>query len=104
MERMFLNCCVNDTFTLLNGVLYRCPFSANVYNLNAIPKNPDDFIDLNNLKSPVVIRNKIQNLYFNKDYLTACHYCNGRDYTTPVIETAIQTKKPLEIPASANQY
>ena len=104
MKKMFLNCCVNDTFTLLNGVLYRCPYSANVSNLNAIPKNPKDFIVLNKVESSDIIRNKIQNLYFKKDYLTACHYCNGRDYTTPVIETAIQTKKPLEIPAIANKY
>ena len=97
---MFKNCCVNDVLTLLNGKLYRCPFSANIMNLNAIPINDTDFVDLSNdNKSLEMIKTEIFNLYRNKNYLTACSYCNGRDYTTPKIKAAIQTKIPLKIPS-----
>ena len=100
LVHMFKNCCVNDILTLLNGKLYRCPFSANIMNLNAIPINQTDFVDLSNENKTIEeIKFEIKNLYKNKKYLSACSYCNGRDYTTPKIKVAIQTKKPLEIPS-----
>ena len=101
LVHMFKNCCVNDILTLLNGKLYRCPFSANVMNLNAIPINKTDFVDLSDEnKTLETIREEILRLYKNKKYLTACSYCNGRDYTTPKIKAAIQTKIPLKIPSA----
>ena len=35
---------------------------------------------------------------YNKEFLTACNYCNGRDFNTKEIKAAIQkpTSKPLE--------
>ncbi len=100
LTHMFKNCCVNDVLTLLNGKLYRCPFSANIMNLNAIPINKTDFVDLSkDNKSLEILKEEIFNLYKNKKFLDACSYCNGRDYTTPKIKTAIQTKIPLKIPA-----
>ena len=96
---MFKNCCVNDVLTLLNGKLYRCPFSANAMNLNAIPIDKTDYVDItDDAKGTDVIKDEINKLYKEKEYLTACSYCNGRDYTTPKIPTAIQTKRPLPIP------
>ena len=32
--------------TILNGKMYRCPFSANAHNINAIPYAKEDVIDL----------------------------------------------------------
>ena len=46
------------------------------------------------------IRIKLSNLYKNKEFLSACDNCNGRDFTTPLIETAVQTRKVLEIPSN----
>lgn len=96
---MFKNCCVNDTLTLLNGKLYRCPFSGNAMNLKAVPDVKTDYVDLSDdSKSINDIKVDIYKLYKEKKYLEACKYCNGRDYTTPKIEVAIQTKKPIPIP------
>jgi hypothetical protein len=85
--------------TLLNGKLYRCPFSANAHNLNAIPFNSADVIELNEVnKSLSSLKAEIKYLYTRKErkqYLTACTYCAGRSYLTPDIKAAIQTKKPL---------
>ena len=42
------------------------------------------------------VRNEIYNLCYNKKFLTACNYCNGRDYSTKWIKAAEQTRKPLD--------
>ena len=46
LQSLFQNCCVGDILSISNGKLYRCPFSANAHNLNAIPYNKNDIIDL----------------------------------------------------------
>mgnify|MGYP004245401103 FL=1 len=92
---MFKNCCTNDYLTLLNGKLYRCPFSANTMNLKAIPILQNEFIDLSKNYSKEELKKDMINLYYKPEYLTACNYCNGRDFTTPRIETAIQAEKPI---------
>ncbi|MDB3945473.1 radical SAM protein [Gammaproteobacteria bacterium] len=98
LKWMFQNCCNNDVLSLLHGRLYRCPFSAHATNLNAIPLDQTDWVDISEFGKGVELRKEIDRLYNHKEYLTACSYCNGRDYTTPVIEAAIQTKKPLSLP------
>ena len=93
----FDNCCNNELISILHGKLYRCPFSANATNLKAIPYDKTDIVELNHPTSELSkIRNEIYNLCYNKEYLTACNYCNGRDYSTKWIKAAEQTKKPLE--------
>ncbi|MBN3033545.1 MAG: 4Fe-4S cluster-binding domain-containing protein [Candidatus Saganbacteria bacterium] len=98
LKDIFFNCCTNDVFTLLHGKLYHCPFSANATNLNAVPCDKSDMIELAEEKEGPQLRQKIEQFYKRKNYLTACSYCNGRDYRTPIIEPAIQTKKPLPLP------
>ena len=96
LKFMFKNCCTNDYLTLLNGKLYRCPFSANTMNLKAIPIKKDEFIDLEKNFSKQELKNEIIELYHKPEYLMACNYCNGRDFTTPRIETALQAKEPIK--------
>jgi hypothetical protein len=97
LEFMFKNCCTNDYLTLLNGKLYRCPFSANAMNLNAIPIKNNEYINLENENNNQILKEKIRKLYYDLKYLTACNFCNGRDFTTPRIDAAIQTKEVLKI-------
>jgi hypothetical protein len=93
----FDNCCNNELISILHGKLYRCPFSANATNLKAIPEEESDIVNLNKSNNKnSEIRNEIYNLCYNKKSLSACNYCNGRDYTTKWIKAAEQTKKPLE--------
>ena len=94
---MFKNCCVNDVLTLLNGKLYRCPFSANGVNLKAFASIKDDEINLSdNSIGKKELRDKIMHLSFGKKYLAACRFCNGRDYATANIPSAIQAKSKLD--------
>jgi len=93
----FINCCNSDILSILHGKLYRCPFSANATNLKAVPDDKSDVVDLCDEKiSTKDLKVKIKELAYNKDFLTACSYCNGRDYTVQNIKAAEQTSKPLE--------
>lgn len=93
----FDNCCNNELISILHGKLYRCPFSANATNLKAIPYDNTDIVELTNPTSEMSkVRNEIYNLCYNKKFLTACNYCNGRDYSTKWIKAAEQTRKPLD--------
>ena len=99
LEHQFNNCCNSDLVSLLHGKLYRCPFSANAHNLNAIPPNKADVVDLNDDNKTIdEIKKEIVLLHGNKKYLEACKHCNGRDHLAPKIKAAIQTRKPLPIP------
>jgi len=101
LKNIFLNCCVGDTLSILNGKLYRCPFSANAHNINAIPYNEHDIVDLVNYKDLKTVKSKLIKLYTRKDrseYLTACKYCKGRDFNTPEIPAGLQTKEVLDNP------
>jgi hypothetical protein len=96
LSDMFSKCCVRDVMTLLNGKLYRCPFSANATNLNAIPYDPEDIVDLSDASAdPVKRKQEIVRLFQEKPYLTACTFCNGRDFRTPMVDAGVQTKEPL---------
>ncbi|WP_424184730.1 4Fe-4S cluster-binding domain-containing protein [Actinokineospora sp. G85] len=97
LDDMFDNCCVNDILTLLNGKLYRCPFSANGTNLGAIPEAEDEVVDLTGDLAGVQLRERLEALYTRRKHLTACQYCNGRDFRTPRVEPAIQTRRPLPL-------
>jgi len=96
LELMFSRCCVNDVLTLLHGKLYRCPFSANAMNLGAIPRVARDVIDLTQ-ENPDLgeIRKQVRDLYTARKYISACSFCNGRDYTVAKVEPGLQTKTVL---------
>ena len=105
IQEKFDNCCANDLFSLLDGILYKCPLSAHGTNLKAIPFDCnydgvdliDETISLKNLKE------KLIDFYYNNKYVTACSYCKGRGYgkekigTAAPINAAIQTKKALPL-------
>ncbi|WP_415399210.1 radical SAM protein [Synechococcus sp. W4D4] len=96
LQEKFFNCCTKDVLTLLHGKLYHCPFSANLINLDSTYFNAGDVLSVDASSSN--LRSEISSFYTSKTYLNACNYCNGRDYTVPLIPTAVQTRKPLPLP------
>ena len=94
---IFFNCCTNDVLTLLHGNLYHCPFSASADILHAIPHDSSDVIAIGNEVPGSILRQKIDFFYKKKSCLTACSYCNGRDFNTKIIKAAIQSKKILPL-------
>jgi len=104
LKEMFARCCVNDVMTLLHDTLYRCPFSANAMNLEAVPRVAKDFIKLlDENKDDAAIRAEIRDLYTARDYISTCNYCNGRDFSVPVVEAGVQTKTVLPYRKIASQ-
>jgi len=104
-KKKFINCCNSDILSMLHGKLYRCPFSANITNLKAIPENKSEIVDLCDENIPIAkLKEEIKSLTYNKDFLTACQYCNGRDYTVVDIKAAEQSKKPLQYKKELDNY
>ncbi len=77
-EEVFKQCCVKYVYTLLEGRLYRCPFIANAANLNAIPDNPANYVDLFSGKDNV--KQQIKRLVKVAKFFPGCDFCLGRPY------------------------
>ena len=86
----------------MDGKLYRCPFIANADNLNAIPDNPANYVDLFSKSEDT--SKKIKLLINNRKFFPACDFCDGRPYDPSsklgydgvgMIAPARQTPAPL---------
>lgn len=99
-EQILRMCCAKHFTTLTEGKIFRCPFSANVERLAAIPESPDDYVNVRGASSMDVntlekMRNHLRWFLREKPFLSVCDFCNGRTYGDPEITPGIQTKKPL---------
>lgn len=101
-ELVYKECCAKKLYTLLNGKLYTCPFIANAANLNAIPDNKADYVDL--LSNSDDLRKKLKRLIKMQKFFPACDFCDGRpvDPTTAlnydgagIVKAGVQTPQPL---------
>lgn len=100
LEHTFKNCCAKHFTTMTMGRIFRCPYSANVERLAAIPDHPDDYVDVNGFQQLPATEQKLkkQQLWTflrEKLFIQACDYCNGRTYGDPEIVPGIQTKQIL---------
>jgi hypothetical protein len=103
LNKLFINCCNSELISLLHGKVYRCPFSANATNLNLIPDDTSDYVNLLDENSTDKnLRDTIFKLMHEKDYLTACSFCNGRDYSTKWIKAAVQLERKPKIKVIIN--
>ena len=102
LKEVFKQCCVKYLYTLLHGKLYRCPFIANAANLNAIPDNPANYVDLFNKDNAA--KQQIKRLIKVAKFFPGCDFCDGRPYDASskvgydgkgTIEAGIQTSKPI---------
>lgn len=99
LAETFRYCCAKHFTTLTGGKIFRCPFSANVERLHALPDSPDDYVDIrgvsrNSNRIPS-IKSSLRLFLREKSYINACNYCNGRTYGDPEIVPGIQTKATL---------
>ena len=86
--------------TMTDGKIFRCPFSANVERLMAIPEAESDFISLRGIRNKTdeigKTKEKLRWFLREKPFLSACDSCNGRTYGDPEITPGIQTNTPIE--------
>ena len=101
LEEVFKQCCVKYIYTFLHGRLYRCPFIANAANLNAIPDNPANYVDL--FSKTHNVKQQIRKLVKVAKFFPACDFCDGRPYDPSsakgydgkgMIPAGLQTSKP----------
>ena len=87
------NCECRNIPTLIGNKLYNCPYAAHAANLGAMERREmeRDFL----LVDEKVTSEEIDDFLYNRDYLEACRYCNGRNFKRARIEPFIQTKQPL---------
>jgi len=78
LKEVFKECCVKYLYTLLHGKLYRCPFIANAANLNAIPDNPLNYVNLTG--STRDLRESLGRFINSAKFFPGCDYCDGRPY------------------------
>ena len=86
--------------TMTDGKLFRCPFSANIERLAAIPDNPSDYVSVRGYsKNPQNfpdLKKKVRWFLRDKALISACDSCAGRTYGDPEITPGIQVIKPIE--------
>ena len=93
IKDVFRSCECRDIFTLLNGKLYHCPWSAHGDNLGIIKHGNDDYIDLMDYSTGNEgIERKIRYLKDECIHISACGYCNGRGSLAPTIPAAVQNR------------
>jgi hypothetical protein len=99
-KKIFKECCAKHFTTMTDGKLFRCPFSANVERLMAIPAATSDFVSIRGFAKGVGDENRVKKklrwFLRDKPVLKACDSCNGRTYGDPEITPGIQSKKPIE--------
>jgi hypothetical protein len=98
LESVYAGCCAHNNLTLLHGRLYVCPFSANATHLGAIPAFPPEILHLERADGSPGIRKWVLQALRHTRYLSACHYCAGRDLSDFNIPAAVQAPAPLPLP------
>jgi len=94
-ERIFTDCCAKNLLTLSRARLYRCPFIANAAQLQAIPDRENDYVSLVPETPPDKLRLQLRNFISRTDAFPGCDYCDGRSWSAPTIEPAVQAPQPL---------
>lgn len=87
----FTNCKFKYCPTLLGGKLYRCSRSAFGTRVGAIPPAAGEGIDLNDPGLDAeAVRRQVGDLFYGRDWLSACDYCDGGNIGGYTIPPAIQ--------------
>lgn len=90
-KAIFRVCCAKNMLTLSDGKLFRCPYAANAFRLQAVPDFPSDYLDLfAKQQTKQVVKNYLEKTSF----LQTCDFCNGRPLSGPTVPPAVQISRP----------
>lgn len=92
---VYHTCECRDLPTLLNGKLYNCPYAANAANLGALYED-EAVRDQFELDGRADIKERLREFLFDRKYLEACDYCEGRNFKRSTIKPFEQAEKPLD--------
>ncbi len=92
---VYETCECKDTPTLLEGKLYNCPYAANAANLGAMYED-EAVRDQFELDDRADIKERLREFLFDRKYLAACDYCEGRNFKRSSIKPFEQAEEPLD--------
>ena len=95
IKYVYSTCECRNTPTLLDGKLYNCPYAANAANLGAMYED-EARMDRFELDNRGDIKEKLRRFLFDRKYLAACDYCEGRNLKRSSITPFEQADKPLD--------
>lgn len=95
IKYIYETCECKDCPVLMDGKLYNCPYAANAANLGALYKDEAE-LDALVLDEERNLRERMKKFLYERDYLMACHYCDGRNTRRASVEPCAQIPKPLE--------
>ena len=83
LTKQFGACYMKTCKSILNGKFFYCPRSGHAYDIGLVKTPENDYVVLNGDKDEV--RKEILCLYYGKDYLEACNYCDvGTEKCVPI--------------------
>lgn len=94
VKYVYETCGCNDCPVLMNGKLYNCPYAANAANLGAL-YSEEEKLDALVLDEGEDLKERMKKFLYERDYLMACHYCDGRNERRASAEPCVQTPRPL---------
>lgn len=93
---IFGRCHARNCISFIDGQLHRCPRSAHLMRLGAMPDVKEDYVDIRGfVGSDEELKQEIRTLQ-EKTWIEACNYCDGADLHVPQIPAGVQTKTPIE--------
>lgn len=97
LTKTYKECHALHCVTSVDNKIFRCPFLAATYQLQAIPKNDLEFMDLSDT-SRAVDELKKETIYYlyGKPYFKGCNWCVNRSGNEGgTVKPAVQTKEVL---------
>lgn len=83
LTKQFAACYMKTCKSILNGKFYYCPRSGHAHDMGLVDTPQNDYVVLDGDMEDV--RQKILHLYYGKDYLEACNYCDvGTEKCVPI--------------------
>jgi organic radical activating enzyme len=93
--KILLECCVSNTPAIVDGKLFRCPYSGNMYELFGGKVIRHEFVDLLAAYTHDALLENINSFMSSKN-LNACNYCGGRPLDGYAIPAARQAGEALD--------
>ena len=99
LKNLYDACCAKELMTLLDGKLYPCPYIANGLNLQSLPDEQENYVDIMEGSDIMALKSSVRKILHGREYFTLCDYCQGRPYLNISDEEKIapcrQIKEPL---------
>ena len=93
-KQLYKNCIMAKCYTFYRGKFYLCPRAAHGERLGAFLNQQEEIVDFTEpIDSIETKRNEVKHILLERDFITACDFCNGSCESTRKVNAAIQLKR-----------